>query len=72
MEFLPFIIAGLSLAWVIVLHGRLKAVEKILDSLCDNQRNISGAVQVLDRRLGAVEQHLMSNRANPKPTDHSE
>jgi len=72
MEFLMFVVAGMSLAWVILLHGRVKAVERIMDSMCDNQRSISDAVRVMDQRVAMMERSALPKHLQTAEQDSAE
>ncbi len=55
MEFLIFIVSGLALAWGMMLHSRLRAMETIMDAMGNTLRNLGAGVGVLDQRLTALE-----------------
>ncbi|MBI3921884.1 MAG: hypothetical protein HY318_10750 [Armatimonadetes bacterium] len=54
MELLLLIIAGLALAWSMLLQSRVKAIETIMDSMGGTLRHVTAAVGVLDQRLKAL------------------
>lgn len=51
MELLLLAIAGLALAWSMLLQSRVKAIETIMDSMGGALRHVTAAVGVLDQRL---------------------